>query len=171
MPAILVTDAGTHFGCTLISVLTRRFRARHYITTAYSPWVNCIIERVSRELLRLWRVLMSEVDPTQLEWATLRHWCRQMRFSTAYPLQRCNLPGSQATHSNKSRLGGYRRKHKRWSKAQTGRRWPGLFSMRRLRLFRVTGWQSASEPSGESRQSTAICVWRICVGGMLRVPE
>ena len=72
VPSILVTDGGTHFDCSLISVLTRRFRSRHHITTAHSPWANGIIERVNRELIRLWKVLISEVGLSQQEWATLR---------------------------------------------------------------------------------------------------
>jgi hypothetical protein len=72
VPSILVTDGGSHFDNQLIGALTRRFRARHHITTAYSPWANGVVERVNRELVRLWKVLMGEVGLPMEEWATLR---------------------------------------------------------------------------------------------------
>jgi transposase InsO family protein len=73
VPSILVTDGGSHFDNQLIGATTRRFRARHHITTAYSPWANGIVERVNRELVRLWKVLMGEVGLPKEDWAaTLR---------------------------------------------------------------------------------------------------
>jgi hypothetical protein len=72
VPSILVTDGGSHFDNQLITALTRRFRSRHHITTAYSPWANGIVERVNRELVRLWKVLMGEVGLPMEEWATIR---------------------------------------------------------------------------------------------------
>ena len=55
-----------------MQALVRRFRAHHHVTTAYAPWANGVIERVNREIVKLWRVLMAEVSLADEKWATLR---------------------------------------------------------------------------------------------------
>ena len=72
VPNMLITDGGTHFVNNLVQALVRRFRAHHHVTTAYAPWANGIIERVNREIVKLWRVLMAEVSLAGDQWATLR---------------------------------------------------------------------------------------------------
>jgi hypothetical protein len=72
VPRMLITDGGTHFVNNLLQALVRRFRAHHHVTTAYAPWANGIIERVNREIVKLWRVLMAEVSLPAEQWATLR---------------------------------------------------------------------------------------------------
>jgi transposase InsO family protein len=72
VPRMLITDGGTHFVNNLIQALVRRFRAHHHVTTAYAPWANGVIERVNREIVKLWRVLMAEVSLAEEKWATLR---------------------------------------------------------------------------------------------------
>ena len=59
---MLITDGGTNFVNHLVQVLVRRFRAHHHVTTAYAPWANGVIERVNREIVKLWRVLMAQVS-------------------------------------------------------------------------------------------------------------
>ena len=44
----------------------------YHVTTAYAPWANGVIERVNREILKLWRVLMAEVSLAEDQWATFR---------------------------------------------------------------------------------------------------
>ncbi len=72
VPKFLVTDGGTHFNNQLVEALVTRFRSAHHITTPYAPWANGVIERVNRELLRLWRVLLSEAALEEAKWRTLR---------------------------------------------------------------------------------------------------
>jgi hypothetical protein len=72
VPNMIITDGGTHFVNNIIQALVRRFRAQHHVTTAYAPWANGIIERVNREIVKLWRVLMAEVSLPADQWATLR---------------------------------------------------------------------------------------------------
>ena len=67
VPAIIVSDGGSHFNNMLVKALTRRFRARHHITTAYAAWANGAIERVMRELIRLYRTLMAELSLDEQE--------------------------------------------------------------------------------------------------------
>ena len=60
VPQLLVTDGGSHFVNQLVAAVVTRFRSDHHITTPYGPWANGVIERVNREILRLWRVLLGE---------------------------------------------------------------------------------------------------------------
>ena len=69
---MFITDGGTHFVNNLVKALVRWFRAHHHVTTAYAPWANGVIERVNREIVKLWRVLMAEVSLADEQWATLR---------------------------------------------------------------------------------------------------
>ena len=71
VPRILVTDGGTHFDNTIIKALQKRFRAEHHITTAYAPWANGVVERVNRELIRLFRTLLAESNLPKEEWPAL----------------------------------------------------------------------------------------------------
>ena len=68
---MLITDGGTHFVNNLVQALVRWFRPHHHVTTAYAPWANGVIERVNREIVKLWRMLMAEVMLADEQWATL----------------------------------------------------------------------------------------------------
>jgi uncharacterized membrane protein YgcG len=71
VPSMLITDGGSHFDNTLVTAICKRFRARHHITTAYAPWANGAIERVMRELVRLYRTLLAETNIPLPEWPRL----------------------------------------------------------------------------------------------------
>ena len=71
VPKIIVSDGGSHFNNNLVKALIRRFRARHHITTPYSPWANGAVERVMREVIRLFRVLMAELAWDPENWSQL----------------------------------------------------------------------------------------------------
>ena len=71
VPRIIVTDGGTHFDNVLVKALQRRFKALYHITTAYAPWSNGIIERVLRELVRLFRTLLAECNMPTSQWPEL----------------------------------------------------------------------------------------------------
>jgi hypothetical protein len=71
VPSILVTDGASHFDNELVKALVKRFRAAHHITTAYAPWANGAIERVMRELVHLFRVLLAEANMPREEWHVL----------------------------------------------------------------------------------------------------
>ena len=71
VPDMLVTDGGTHFDNTVIQALCKRFRTKHHITTAYAPWANGAVERVNREVVKLFRVLLAETGLPKAEWPRL----------------------------------------------------------------------------------------------------
>ena len=71
VPEILVTDGGTHFDNRIIQSLCKRFRTKHHITTAYAAWANGAVERVNREIVKLFRVLLAETGLPKAEWPRL----------------------------------------------------------------------------------------------------
>ena len=76
VPQLLVTDGGSHFVNQLVEALVTRFRSVHHIIlTPYAPWANGVIERVNREILLLWKVLLGETFLEEANWRTLRPHC------------------------------------------------------------------------------------------------
>jgi hypothetical protein len=57
---VWVSDQGSHFRNKIVDGLRRILQAKHRFTHLYCAWSNGTVERVSRELLRLLRVLFSE---------------------------------------------------------------------------------------------------------------
>lgn len=65
------TDQGTHFKNDVIATLKHNLGAHHHFTTARSPWANGTVEVVNRELLRLFRSLISEWKMDRKDWPKL----------------------------------------------------------------------------------------------------
>jgi hypothetical protein len=68
---LIVTDGGSHFANSLMKELSNRLHFRHHITVAYSPWSNGKAERVNREILKLFRVLLAELKMNETDWPKL----------------------------------------------------------------------------------------------------
>lgn len=63
-----VSDRGSHFKHTLMTLLNRQLHAHHHFTTPYCPQANGTVESVCREVLRACRALLSEFRMTEQEW-------------------------------------------------------------------------------------------------------
>jgi hypothetical protein len=55
-----ISDQGTHFRNEVVAESTHRLSAWHHFTTARCPWANGTVENAMKQLLRLFRVLLSE---------------------------------------------------------------------------------------------------------------
>ena len=66
-----VSDQGTHFVNSVMRGLRKQLRAEHHFTTAYSAWANGVVERMNRELLRVLRTLLAELNQPEEEWHKL----------------------------------------------------------------------------------------------------
>lgn len=64
----LVSDRGSHFTASIISILEEEEKIRHYFTTAYCPWENGTVERLCKEVIRAGRVLLSEWKMQEVMW-------------------------------------------------------------------------------------------------------
>ena len=70
---VIVTDGGSHFANSMVAELLERLQVRHHITVAYSPWSNGKAERVNREILRLFRTMLSELGIDMQRWTSIIH--------------------------------------------------------------------------------------------------
>jgi transposase InsO family protein len=71
LPSLLLSDGGSHFTASIISELTRLTSMDHHVTTAYNPRSNGTVERLNREVLKVFRALLSEFRMSTADWALL----------------------------------------------------------------------------------------------------
>lgn len=70
-PAAFMSDGPTHFKNETIRLLTKGLRIPHHFTLPYCPWSNGAVERLGKELLRVARALLSELQFRHDEWPQL----------------------------------------------------------------------------------------------------
>lgn len=63
-----VTDQGSHFKNTVIADLQHQLGAQQHFTTARCPWANGTVENAMKQVLRVFRVLLSEwkMEPNEI---------------------------------------------------------------------------------------------------------
>ena len=60
LPEILVTDQGTHSKNQVMTELAERFKIQHHFTTALISFSNGTIERINRDIIKVFRALLKE---------------------------------------------------------------------------------------------------------------
>ena len=70
-PVSFMSDGPTHFRNESIRLLAKGLRTRHHFTMAYCPWSNGAIERLGKELLRVSRSVLSELQLSPDVWPDL----------------------------------------------------------------------------------------------------
>lgn len=70
-PVMLMSDCGTHFKNATVRKLARGLKTPHHFTLPYSPWSNGAVERLGREVLRMFRSIMSELELPVNEWTDI----------------------------------------------------------------------------------------------------
>jgi hypothetical protein len=71
-PSRLVSDQGSHFKNTVLAELVRLNPSlSHHFTLAYTPWSNGSVERVNRDILRVFKKLLKECKLKCFEWPAL----------------------------------------------------------------------------------------------------
>ena len=71
MPAMLITDSGTHFKNELMRALTLRMRCMQHCTTPYAHWAHGVAERINRTIVKVFRVLLAENSTDYKDWVPL----------------------------------------------------------------------------------------------------
>ena len=71
-PPTWVSDQGPHFKNECIDAVRRAFKVNHHFTCPEAAWSNGTVERVNREVLRLFRALLSENRMGKEQWLWLR---------------------------------------------------------------------------------------------------
>lgn len=70
-PSALISDSGAHFKNETVRLVTKGLRVPHHFTLPYTPWSNGGIERMGKEVLRVFRVVCSELRMDANEWPGL----------------------------------------------------------------------------------------------------
>ena len=71
VPNTLMSDGPTHFKNETLRLVAKGLKAHHHFTLAYCPWSNGAVERLGRELLRVVRSVLSELQMDKKEWPDL----------------------------------------------------------------------------------------------------
>ena len=66
-----VSDQGSHFKNQVLKELKQRLNTTQHFTPAYCPWVNGTVERLNRDILAIFRALLSERRQLPREWPQL----------------------------------------------------------------------------------------------------
>lgn len=65
---MLMSDGPTHFRNETVRLVAKGLKVPHHFTVPYCPWSNGAVERLSRELLRVFRAVTSELQMAFTEW-------------------------------------------------------------------------------------------------------
>ena len=71
VPKGLMSDGPTHFKNETVRAVTRGLKVPHHFTLPYTPWSNGAVERLGKELLRVFRSIVSELQMKFEEWPDL----------------------------------------------------------------------------------------------------
>lgn len=71
VPKGLMSDGPTHFKNETMRLVSKGLKVPHHFTLPYSPWSNGAVERLGKELLRVFRSKSSELQMRPNEWPDL----------------------------------------------------------------------------------------------------
>ena len=71
VPNALMSDGPTHFRNETVRLVAKALKTPHHFTLPYCPWSNGAVERLGRELLRVLRATLSELQMENKEWPDL----------------------------------------------------------------------------------------------------
>lgn len=71
VPKGLMSDGPTHFKNETIRLLNKQLKVPHHFTLPYSPWSSGAIERLGKELLKVFRPITSDLQIRSEEWPDL----------------------------------------------------------------------------------------------------
>lgn len=71
VPKSLLSDGPTHFKNETVRLVCEGLRVPHHFTLPYCPWSNGAVERLGKELLRVFRAVLSELQMRHDEWPDL----------------------------------------------------------------------------------------------------
>jgi len=71
VPNGLMSDGPTHFRNETVRLVAKGLKVPHHFTLPYTPWSNGAVERLGKELLRVFRSVVSELQMDLKEWPDL----------------------------------------------------------------------------------------------------
>lgn len=91
VPRGLMSDGPTHFKNETLRRVSKGLRVPHHFTLPYTPWSNGAVERLGKELLRVFRAVCSELQLRPEEWPDLLPLV-QSAINNAPSPQRADIP-------------------------------------------------------------------------------
>lgn len=92
VPKMLMSDGPTHFKNETLSRLAKGLRVPHHFTLPYTPWSNGGIERLGKEMLRVFRSVISEYQMRPVEWVDLLPMVQHALNNAPSPQRRNTAP-------------------------------------------------------------------------------
>lgn len=89
-PCGLMSDGPTHFKNETMRLLTEGLGTSHHFTEPYCPWSNGAVERIGKEVLRIARAVLSELQMPKDDWPSMLP-IFQSAFNNAPSPQRDNV--------------------------------------------------------------------------------
>ena len=71
LPRVWVSDGASHYVNEVLKELSERTSTTHHVTVAYSPWANGTVESMMSQILKVFRVLLSEWRMPTEHWPML----------------------------------------------------------------------------------------------------
>lgn len=71
VPNGMMSDGPTHFKNETLRSVSKGLKVPHHFTLPYTPWSNGAVERLGKELLRIFRSVISELGMNFEEWTDL----------------------------------------------------------------------------------------------------
>ena len=68
VPNGLMSDGPTHFRNEVVRLVCKGLKVPHHFTLPYCPWSNGAVERLGKELIRVNRAVLSELQMRHTEW-------------------------------------------------------------------------------------------------------
>jgi IS30 family transposase len=65
---LCISDRGSHFKNEVVQRVQKELKAKHHFTTANCPWSNGTIESACKQVIRAFRVVLSELKMYADEW-------------------------------------------------------------------------------------------------------
>lgn len=91
-PSGLMSDGPMHFKKETVRLLTRGLSTLHNFTLPYFSWSNGAVERLGKELLRVARAILSELQLRPNEWLQLFPLFQSASNSSASPQRKAVAP-------------------------------------------------------------------------------
>lgn len=71
VPKMLMSNGPTHFKNEAVRLVSKGLKVPHHFTLPYTPWSNGAVERLGKEVLRVFRSVCSELQLRPEEWTDL----------------------------------------------------------------------------------------------------
>lgn len=91
-PNALMSDEGSHLKNETVRLVSRSLKAPHHFTLPYTPWSIGGVDRLGKEVLKLYLAILSQLQMRSKEWPNLLHIVRNALNNFPCPQRRNIAP-------------------------------------------------------------------------------